>query len=481
MNGYFKKTTPLWSREQFMTFEPEFRVAAVLSDGQWYNPDKIKTLVKIKDDDTMASIISDLMDKDAITTDNGGISYRMSLKQLETWRKSNGIPIEAQLIDKILYPRIFGRGTHRMTETELFLSAPLRKIGICTFQLAIGADINEIKHEMGYIGRFRKQDTKHEEIGGEYHGDTYRIYCLSSDCVREKLKTFEESHGGQGTMFAKISSFNMSNRREINQLNDEAIAELVRFYVKFSVVLVPAIKKTINTYLESSAQGNENDKQRTDDDGEALLTAWILNLVQRFDESICRPFSVYLMRVLPRQSYNYANNEIGKTINKFQLEKNKAIKRLRKNTDGNESIEYYDDNQVWAEMSAEDNDYDISFAQYVDMNSQLRVWQSTRKTTTLQWDGTNEEKQTGNSEPSVEYIMENDSTIDDAERSNRVQNAVIIAANDTGDYTSALIILRLLSGHRTLANALMSDLSSCISDGFKESLAAAMTVTSYSG
>jgi hypothetical protein len=77
--------------------------------------------------------------------------------------------------------------------------------------------------------------------------------------------------------------------------------------------------------------------------------------------------------------------------------------------------------------------------------------------------------------------MENDSTIDDAERSNRVQNAVIIAANDTGDYTSALIILRLLSGHRTLANALMSDLSSCISDGFKESLAAAMTVTSYSG
>jgi hypothetical protein len=470
VNGYFKKTKPLWSQSEFFSFKDTFKVSAILSDGQWYNVDKIKSLAKIKDDKVINSILHQLMNEGKILTDNDGISYRMSLLQLESWRHDNGIPIDAQLIDKILYPRIFGRGQNRMTETEMFLSAPLHRIGTCTFQLAVGADINEIKRELGYVGRFRKQDMKHEEHNSEYKGETYRIYCLSSDCVREKLKAFEDSHGGEGAYFTKISSFNMSNRREINQFNDEAIADLVQFYVKFSMVLVPVVRKTINTYLDSSASGQNADKKTTDDDGNALLTAWILNLVQRFDESVCRPFSVYLQTVLPRQSYNYANNTIGRSVNKFQLEKNKAIKRLNK-VKKNDEQEYYSDEDVWKEMVSDNSDYDITYGQYHDMNSQLKIWQSTRKTTSLQWDGTNEEKKVNDSEPSVEYIIEEESTIDDAERSYRVQRAIIIAAVDTGDLNSATIMLRLLSGHKTLASALMSNLSESVTDEFKDALA----------
>lgn len=461
----FVKTKPRWSAEKFYGFDDGFKVSAVLSDGQWYDAGKIKSLTRIREPGRTKTILDGLVAAGAaLTAFNGvGSSYRMTLDQLRTWRAAHGVGLREQLIPGILYPRIFGSGEGMMTEAELFLSVPLRKVGFCTFTLAPSVNIDDVKRDIGYLGKFRKEESRKDD-GAEpdYAGETYKIYCLASDCVRDKLRAYESRFGEQGSVFVKVSSFNMGRRRELTQFDQSAVANLIGFYTKFAVVLVPYLRKTLQAVNGESTSSNA--KFVMTEEKESVIKSWIIIVIQRYDESSCIPFSVYVQQVLPRLAASYASNAIGGNVNKFQIEKNKAIKRIRKNTGNYDASTMFADDAILETMR--ESDYLIDGAEYRQLNSQLATWRQTKHPTALQWDETNEDKRL---KTSVEYVGSTTSAIDDIERKHVIQSAIVHAGVSTGDYHSALLMLRIVSS-RSLASALMSTVDT-VPDEYKEALA----------
>lgn len=452
----FRKTDPMWTQSEFAALDPEFKVPAVLSDGQWYTVGKIREYTRINEDGVVPPILQRLVREKRIIRHVNGQSYRMSLKQLEDWRRENGIALNAQLIGKILYPRIYGRGEHRYSEVEFFLTAPRHLMGICNFTLTDRRYLRMIREQLGYIGKFKDVDT---DKGGP---DRHQVWCLSSAHVREKLRAFEDRNGGPGTMFTSISSYNVAERRELNEFPQDALADLVEFYVPFAKVLVPTLPKTFATYI------------REPEDRDAKLAGWILKLVQKFDEQGTTPFAAYAQSVLPRWAYDMSSGMIGSDLNKFQLAKARAVSSLRrKDADDDSPIggRMYEDEEVVAEMMAQGNDsYDLP--KYREMNSQLMTWRQTQHAGKLQWDETGEEKLFHQPMNADEPIAER---IDESGRKSRIQHAIIHAANVSGEYQDALMMLNALSTKENLAQVLMSGNAPKVTDRYRLALARAIT------
>lgn len=98
----FKRTKPMFTDEQFIEKDLYFRIGAILSDGQWYDADKIRKIAHETSLEPVQDIIDDMLENDLIVASDSGESYRMTYDQLHEWRDKHHIPLDAQIVKSIL-------------------------------------------------------------------------------------------------------------------------------------------------------------------------------------------------------------------------------------------------------------------------------------------------------------------------------------------------------------------------------------------
>lgn len=458
----FRKTKPKYTMAEFMRLPQDVQVGFILSDGQWYTADKIRSIMRLKNDGLVQPIIDKMVEDGKLLKHPYAPSYRMSYEQLKDWRSKHGVAEDEQIIDRILYPRIFGTGSKRCTEVELFQQVPLHRIGYVNFMLATGADVKKLKKDMGYIGDFK-----------EVAPGKYKLHCLAANYVRQKLAAYEQANGGPGTFFQprSLNSYNVSYRRELYEFDQNQIADLIRFYVQFGQVLVPLVKKTFDAYLPDSDKIGIDGKSSVRQLRESLVMGWIIKIIRKYKEKDPTPFAAYIMKALPKEAFDFAASQIGKDLNKFQLEKVRAINNLKKidKKEGREVLDYYSDEQLLKIMH--EHGYDITLDEFRAFDEDLKTWQKTRSPQSLQWSETGEERRVEDKRQDSALVMASDATAD-LESQFRIQRAVVRAALDTEDWDSAIRILGLLANSTTLTEALArGDVKSLISDRFRDALA----------
>lgn len=451
------KSNPIWGNAEFKKFPLKFRIEAILSDGQWYTDDKVRMLCGEPDGTEVKPIFRALVEEGVITGHPNGDSYCMSYAQMKKWRADNGVPLEAQVISKIVAPRIFGSGAHRMTENEFFDMAPLHQLGTVTFHVSDVSMLDQIRRDLGWMGKFKLEKD-----------NRCKLLCLSAPIARQRLLEYDAAHEGR-VLVKGCNSHNVSMQRELCELDQSALADIVEYYVAFAPVLVPYITKTFRTYM-SNASASELKSE-----SDSILCEWIINFIQKYKESDSRPFSVMVKTVLPKRVYEFSNNQIGRDVNKFQVNKAKAIKSLN-DENGTEPDTYYSNETIRHRMM--DAGYKLSKSEYADYDAALDSWRKSNWATTLDWDD-GEQKSVSKDKKQYDTCKIVDPFSSDAitamERRSGLQRAVVRAGVESGEYADALTVLRMMTDSRTLNDVLSMGESFNMSDGFKRSLASCIT------
>lgn len=388
----------LFTKESLKKQSTDFRIGAVISDGMWYSLPKWRKLSKVTEEEINEWIDKKIEEGVLLQSPTGAKSYRFPLESIYEWYYEQDLKLGVQLIDSIFPPRIWDG----MTETEGFLSATLRKIGIvsfsCTSEIAA-----EVSQALKGIAKIRETDP-----------GRYKAYCLSSSYVKEIiediLKKYEPLPANR-----KIYSRAESNRREMVDFTPEFSHGLVVFYKQFAKTLVKSNSDTIQIFIPDP------------EDQESQILIWVITAIEKFDESASVPFSGYLNNVLNRWPFDLPSNHLGKELSLFQRNRSRAISAMKKRF-GDEKN--FTNTEIATEM-------DIEQIKFNDLEEKHRVWTRSRNTTTLTWDENSDEK-------SIESNVSGNftgSSASDIALANKLSQSVIQTALNTGLYEDAFSII----------------------------------------
>ena len=105
-------------KENWNNFDVDFRIAAVIHDGQWYTLDKIKKVAKVKDIKVVENWVA--RHKQILIKHEVNDSYRVNTAEILRWYQQNNLKIGQEIVPKNYPPRLWAG----KTETENFLDAP---------------------------------------------------------------------------------------------------------------------------------------------------------------------------------------------------------------------------------------------------------------------------------------------------------------------------------------------------------------------
>lgn len=463
----FKRTKPLFTDMQFKAKPIEYRIGAILSDGQWYDTKKLKIISKADSLEEVQTLIDRMIENDELIPSDSGESYRMTYSQMYDWRKSHNIPMDAQIVQSILYPRVITIGNKSITEQEVFIPVKRHRCGSVKFVVKPGVDMNQMKKDLAYVGRFMNIDLHYK----------WSIMCLSADWAKKVVEQYELDHGGRGALFepfGRPTIYNTGFQRDLNEINPCAIEQIVRFYQTFQTVssngelrpalLQPSSYRTLKVYLDDGAGDSGVMSQ---------LNKWIIDAIQHYDERCGSPFAAYLQMLANRRVNDIPKTVIGRELSDFQNNKSKAVKALNKK---HKEGDWYTPEQIIEEIHEINPDYEINVDKYNEYDNQLKMWQQMKHTTGLQWDETGEEKRfaEGSTNASDRQGMTEESHEKNAS-SSRIQHAIIHAAVLSGCAYDARIMLTMLNNSSSLGAALMSSMSSMLSDAYRDALAISLS------
>lgn len=375
----------------------DFRIGAVISDGMWYSQPKWRKLARVTEQEIDTWIEEHLADGSLVQSPTGAKSYRFPLESIHSWYDHHGLQLGVQLIESIFPPRIWDG----MTETEGFLSAPLRRIGVVSFKCQ-GGTAEQIRQRLRGVARVREQEP-----------GRYKAYSLSStytkEIVQEELRRLEP-----GTP-PEVYPRKESKRRELVDFTPEFSRGLVLFYRRFGKTLVKKNMETIQIFVPDP------------EDQESQVVLWVMNAIERFDESASVPFSGYLNTLLTHQPFDLASAQLGKELSSFQRRRARAIDTLRSR--------HGDGRNFTAEEMAKEMEMEVP--KFNDMEDRHHIWTRSRNATTLTWDENSDEK-------SVATNLSGDfqgTAPSDMALAHRMSQAVIQAALGTRQFEDALTII----------------------------------------
>lgn len=338
------------TREKFSKMPEDFRIGLIISDGMWYSLPKWRSLAGVSEK-TIKAWIDEYLSNGMLIQSENSQSYRFPLTSVKKWYRDHGFSIKDQLVDFIFPPRVWDDET----ETEGFLSAPLREIGIVSFS-ATPEEALTITETLRGIARVR-----------EFEPGRYKAYCLSASYVREIIE--DELTRMNSSFTKKIYSRAEAKRREMSDFSKDFSNGLVLFYKDFGRTLVKNEMETIKIFLPDP------------EDQDSQILMWVLAAIEKFDESKAVPFSGYLNSVLKRWPYDLPTAYLGKDLSGFQRQRSKALKRLKKNF-GEHS---FTTAQIADEMGMEQS-------KFADLEEKHRTWTGAQNATTLTWDENSDEK-----------------------------------------------------------------------------------------
>lgn len=382
--------------------KPErFRIEAIASDGMWYSIGKWRKMARV-DESTLKSYIDEaLADGTIVRSPTGAQSYRMPVESIAAWYEENGFSLtsDVQLLDFVFPPRIWDG----ITEPEGFLQAPVREVAMVSF-VAIPEIAHKVADELRGIARVREEET-----------GKYKAYGLNATYIKDIVSQVierENSRYERGREpFSKVYSRQVSTRREMVDFGAEFAKQLVLFYRNFGKSLVKSSSKTIDIFIPNP------------EEQDAQILTWVLEAIEKFDESASVPFSGYLDTVLKRWPYNLPGEYLGKELSVFQKGRARAISELK--ADSGEDEKSFS-NQEIAEKMGVDMEY------FADLEEKHRAWVGVKNAESLVWDNRNEEKQP--SENFSSSTSPQSTPISNKRVCSSISRAAIEAALETGDF-----------------------------------------------
>ena len=345
---------PLFTKETFKLQPIEFRIGAIFSDGMWYTKEKIEKYTKASYDEITEWIDQAVKDGVVIPASDGSKSYRMSYDSLVKWMKENRIEMGSQIISDIFPSRVWDK----KTETEGFIDAPLRELGVVSFQASPEA-LKVIQERLKGIAKIRSQ-----EIPGKY-----KAFCLSSTYIAPIIKsTLAELGEGKAKTYARA----ITMRRELVDFSTAFSHGIIDFYSKFGKTLVRKEMDTIKIFLPEP------------EDQDSQIMTWVIDAIEKFNQDAPVPFSGYLHSVLSKRPYDLPVIYLGKELAEFQKNRSRKIKEMRKQQ-GKPDDHVVSNEEVARAMG-------LPIIEFKDLEEQHKMWVETRKNTPLTWDESSEEK-----------------------------------------------------------------------------------------
>lgn len=376
-------------KEKFNAMSDEFRIEAVIHDGNWYDFAKWKKVAKVKNEALEEWIEKN---KDILIESELG-SYRVGYDEIIKWYKKNDIDLEDSLVPSNFPPKLWGK----TTETDVFLNAPRRRVGTVSFVAKDREILNKCTNILKGIAKIMPDDD-----------GRYKAHGLSSTHIKNLLsKGLSESDFNS----LELKTRSVIMQRELIDLPQDWLEKALDFYVNtFAPTVLRSSMSTISIYLPD----------RHDIHSQTMI--WVISAVKKFDENASVPFSGYLSNVLRYWPYDLPDEYLGKELSKFQRDRKKAIDQAESeglSVDGNIPIE------VIAEIM------EMPLKQYIELNNQHETWLAEKNSTTLTWeDSSNEKKGTlvGESKTNTKG-----NTVELA----KMSMATVKSAVDTKDWDSA--------------------------------------------
>lgn len=397
---------------EFKSKPLDFRINAVIHDGQWYDIKKWAKVSMCKVEDIHKFIEEN---ENILITKND--SYRVDYDEVLKWYKENNLSLTENIVPNNFTPKLWAG----KTETEHFELTPKRIIS----SVIVTCKNNDVLHKVRSIvhGYGRIQHT---------HGDRYNIYTSNCFFVKDRILS---SLTEEEKKYISVRTRSNFKWRELSDFSEEFLSEALRFYVVYALGILKPHQKTLDIFLPNR------------EDQTSQIYDWVMTAMQKFDEEAAVPFPGYLSNVLSKWPYDLPDLFLGRELAKFQRDRNRALTRLMQE-DGQEIFE--------DEIIAQEMNYEIEF--FKEMKKADEQWNAFNKIQKLEWEDNGNEK----SSISV-FEEESSSSHSDPVFSNKLSLSILEAANETKDFLSFYNIISQFGGEID-----MSKLK--VSDEFKDSL-----------
>lgn len=379
----------MFSRAAFKALPEDLRIGMIISDGMWYSQPKWRQLAKCSEEGLQNWIDEHIANGTLIQASTGAMSYRFDIHNVRQWYFDNDFEIGTRLVEGIFPPRIWDD----MTETEGFLQAPLREIGVVSFLCSNTKAADEVREALYGIARVRR-----DEPG------KYRAYGLDAAYVKaivqEVFSKYPESDVG------RVYSHAAAKRREIVDFSAPFARGLIDFYRRFGKSLVKRSMSTISIFIPDP------------EDQDTQMFMWVIEAIEKFDQSEAVPFSGYFNSALNKWPFNLPTQDLGKELSKFQRFRSRAIKELT----AEKGTESHDTDEIASRMG-------YSRDEFWTYEEQNQNWIAMRNSGTLTWDENGEDK--------VGAVTIDMTGRTDIDMAHALSRAVIDAALETGKFDDA--------------------------------------------
>lgn len=381
-------------RDKFNSESPEWRIEAVIHDGNWYDFEKWKKVSKVKDSE-LNSWIEKNREKLIVSEQN---SYRVGYDEIIAWYQKEELDLESSIVPNNFPPKLWGK----TTETDVFLSAPRRRVGTVSFSTHNKSLYLKCKEILKGVGKIIPDSD-----------GRYKAHGLSSTHMKNLLM--------KGLTEEEFESIDLKTRssimqRELADLPEDWLEEALDFYANtFAPTILRSSMSTISIYLPD----------RHDIHSQTLV--WVINAMKKFNEDASVPFSGYLSKVLRFWPYDLPDERLGKDLARFQRERKRAIDEAISISGDKESGDKVSISVIAALMGMDLNDY-------IELNNQHENWLSEKNATSLMWEDSSNEKK-------GEMVGVEEKTEDDIKKLSKISIATVKAAVDSEDWDSAYRVI----------------------------------------
>lgn len=411
---------PVFNEESLMKKPADFRISAFCSDGIWYSHTKLMQKAKATEEELNSWIEKNLANGMLVQSKTGAKSYRFPTESVIKWYKENNYSLDSQLIDSIYKVRIWDG----ITETEGFLNAPLREVGIVTFETADSKILQEIKDRLKGIARVRV-----------FSANQYKAYGLSALYIKKIVKEVFDEYSPYTP--AKIYSRSESSRREMVDFSKEFATNLATFYKNYAKnILKEKYMETIRIYIPDA------------EEQESRFILWVFEAVEKFNEFYAVPFSGYFDFCLKKWVYDIPVEHVGKDTNNFQKERKKAIKNLQKKLKLDEQS--ITDDLIIDEMKEISKKYhSITKKEFENLENNRQAWINLHNATTLTWDENSDEKTSRENISNHSSLVTQDLTSKEQNimLSHNLSKGILKTMLDTGLYADGFNLLQQIDAN----------------------------------
>lgn len=342
-----------YTKKDLKKLDPDFKIGAIVADGMWYSLPKWRRLAKVTEEEINDWVERHMNNGYLSQSPTGARSYRITHEQVLEWHREHGLEVGDQIFDFIFPARVWDG----VTEVEGFLATPLRDIGIvsfrCTTQVA-----NDVTEALRGIARVREAEP-----------GLYKAYGLSANYIKPIItEVFARYPASEAyDTYSRGSSM----RRELVDFSEPFAHHMISFYRAFAKSLLKKFMDTIKIYIPEPQ------------DQESQIIAWVIEAIEKFDESASVPFSGYLNSAIKHRPYDLPNRQLGSDLSNYQRDRSRAVNRLR---------EKLGDTSASFSATTLADEMGMRLSDFTTLEEKHHVWLKTKTATTLTWEENSEEK-----------------------------------------------------------------------------------------